>query len=96
MYWDYKGIRHAFWMEVRVHPEQEQLVFWMLLSKMIEEGNSTDVFEFHIPKKFESWADGMVNVSSRTWSVRLESTAIRARSGNLKAEHSEQDSVPAG
>lgn len=96
MYWDYKGIRHAFWMEVRVHPEQEQLVFWMLLSKMIEEGNSNDIFEFHIPKKFESWADGMENMSNDTWSVRMDSTVIRSRSGGLEADHTERDSVTAG
>lgn len=96
MYWDYKGVRHAFWMEVRVHPEQEQLVFWMLLSKMIEEGNSRDVFEFHIPKKFESWADGMENMASNTWSVRMDSTAIRARSAGIEADHTERDSVTAG
>lgn len=96
MYWDYKGVRHAFWMEVRVHPEQEQLVFWMLLSKMIEEGNSNDIFEFHIPKKFESWADGMENMSSDTWSVRMDSTVIRSRSGGLESDHTERDSVTAG
>ncbi len=96
MYWDYKGIRHTFWMEVRVHPEQEQLVFWMLLSKMIEEGNSQDIFEFHLPKKFEPWADGLENMASITWSVRLDPTASRARSGSMEADHSDRDSVTAG
>jgi hypothetical protein len=96
LYWDFKGIRHVFWMEVRVHPEQEQLVFWMLLAKMIEEGNHREIFEFHIPQKFESWADGLENMASNTWSVRMDSTAILASTGGMEADHTERDSVTAG
>ena len=61
--------RSVIWMEVRVHPEQQQLVFWMLLSELIASGSEQNIPEINLYSELAALATGFVNHPPQVYSV---------------------------
>jgi hypothetical protein len=73
LYVDYGHTRHVFWMAVRVHPNQEQLVFWMLFSKMVRSTLRDGIDAVQIASMLASWTIGLKNDAASVCSIEANS-----------------------
>jgi hypothetical protein len=65
--------RYVFWMEVRVHPEQEQLVFWILFSDLIRSSLSQKIQTIHVASHLGARAVGLKNFAARVQTIQARS-----------------------
>ena len=71
VYVDDQASRYVFWMEVRVHPDQEQLIFWMLFSNLIRTSLSQGLETIHVASSLGSRAIGLKNFAVRVQTIRV-------------------------
>jgi hypothetical protein len=60
-------------MEVRVHPEQEQLVFWILFSDLIRSSLSQKIQTIHVASHLGARAVGLKNFAARVQTIQARS-----------------------
>jgi hypothetical protein len=75
MFIDYGNARTVFWMEVRVHSDQEQLVFWILFSKLIRSALRKGLQEIQISTQFGPKALGMKNEAAKVCTIQAAPTS---------------------
>ncbi|MFZ4082936.1 MAG: hypothetical protein ACOYKN_17040, partial [Pirellula sp.] len=86
LYVDYGHARHVFWIEVRVHPNQEQLIFWMLFSKMVRSALRDGIDEVQIASMLASWTIGLKNDAASVCSIEATSpTTLRDESSEISS-----------
>jgi len=86
LYVDYGHTRHVFWMAVRVHPNQEQLVFWMLFSKMVRSTLRDGIDAVQIASMLASWTIGLKNDAASVCSIEANSpTTLRDESTEISS-----------
>lgn len=69
--WDIHQARHVFWLESKAVGEQAPLIFWMLLSKLIEDCYQHATQEIHLDPVWKPWTAGMPNLAPETWNADL-------------------------
>jgi hypothetical protein len=73
-------------MAVRVHPNQEQLVFWMLFSKMVRSTLRDGIDEVQIASMLASWTIGLKNDAAAVCSLEATSpTTLRDESSEISS-----------
>jgi hypothetical protein len=86
LYVDYGHARQVFWIEVRVHPNQEQLIFWMLFSKMVRSALRDGIDEVQIASMLASWTIGLKNDAALVCSIEATSpTTLRDESSKISS-----------
>ena len=86
LYVDYGHARQVFWIEVRVHPNQEQLIFWMLFSKMVRSALRDGIDEVQIASMLASWTIGLKNDAAAVCSIEATSpTTLRDESSEISS-----------
>lgn len=86
LYVDYGHARQVFWIEVRVHPNQEQLIFWMLFSKMVRSALRDGIDEVQIASVLASWGIGLKNDAASVCSIEATSpTILRDESSEISS-----------
>ncbi len=75
VYVDHGAARYVFWMEVRVHPDQEQLVFWMLFSNLIRSSLDIGLRTIHVASHLGARAIGLKNLAARVQTIQAQSSS---------------------
>jgi hypothetical protein len=70
MFVDYGHARYTFWMEVRVHTDQEKLIFWMLFSELIRSTIRSGYTEFQLASPLGTRALGVKNYAPSVCSIQ--------------------------
>jgi hypothetical protein len=89
VYVDDQASRYVFWMEVRVHPDQEQLIFWMLFSNLIRSSLSQGIETIHVASSLGSRAIGLKNFAVSVQTIRVcASSDAQDQKGSIYSEPS--------
>jgi hypothetical protein len=70
--WDIHQSRRVVWLESKATGEQAQLVFWMILSQLIEESHKHDLQDIHLDLSWQPWTAIIPNLASTTWNAELK------------------------
>jgi hypothetical protein len=68
---DFGASRTVVWSEVRVHPDQEPLVAWMLLSQLLRTAIQGGLRELQLGLALGHYAKAMGNKSPSLWSISV-------------------------
>lgn len=68
---DFGSSRSVVWSEVRVHPDQEPLVAWMLLSQLLRTAIQSGLRELQLGLALGHYAKAMGNKSPSLWSISV-------------------------
>jgi hypothetical protein len=69
MFVDYGNARNVFWMEARVHPDQEQLIVWMLLTQLLRSTLRNGNSELQLSSPLGARVTGMKNYAPAVSSI---------------------------
>jgi hypothetical protein len=69
MFVDFGNARNVFWMEARVHPEQEQLIVWMLLTQLLRSALRNGNGELQLSSPLGARMTGMKNYAPAVSSI---------------------------
>lgn len=69
--WDVHQSRRVVWLESKATAEQAQLVFWMMLSQLIEEGYKHGIQDVHLDLSGEPWTASIPNLAAKTWNAEM-------------------------
>lgn len=70
--WDIHQSRHIVWLESKATGDQAQLVFWMMLSQLIEDSYKHHLQDIHLDLSWEPWTASIPNLASATWNAELK------------------------
>lgn len=70
MFVDYGSTRYVFWTEVRVHKDQEQLIFWMLFSNLVRSSLHAGLSELQFASALGSRATGFKNHALPVYTIQ--------------------------
>ncbi len=76
VYVDHGAARYVFWMEVRVHPDQEQLIFWMLFSNLIRSSLNAGLRSIQVASHLGARAVGLKNFAARVQTIQAQSSSF--------------------
>ena len=68
---DFGASRSVVWSEVRVHPDQEPLVAWMLLSQLLRTAIQSGLRELQLGLALGHYANAMGNKAPSLWSISV-------------------------
>ena len=68
---DFGSSRSVVWSEVRVHPDQEPLVAWMLLSQLLRTAIQGGLRELQLGLALGHYASAMRNMAPSLWSISV-------------------------
>jgi hypothetical protein len=68
---DFGSSRSVVWSEVRVHPDQEPLVAWMLLSQLLRTAIQGGLRELQLGLVLGHYASAMRNMAPSLWSISV-------------------------
>jgi hypothetical protein len=68
---DFGSSRSVVWSEVRVHPDQEPLVAWMLLSQLLRTAIQSGLRELLLGLALGHYASAMRNMAPSLWSISV-------------------------
>ena len=68
---DFGASRSVVWSEVRVHPDQEPLVAWMLLSQLLRTAIQSGLRELQLGLALGHYANAMGNKAPNLWSISI-------------------------
>lgn len=68
---DFGASRSVVWSEVRVHPDQEPLVAWMLLSQLLRTAIQSGLRELQLGLALGRYASAMGNKAPSLWSISV-------------------------
>ena len=68
---DFGSSRSVVWSEVRVHPDQEPLVAWMLLSQLLRTAIQGGLRELQLGLALGHYARAMRNMAPSLWSISV-------------------------
>ncbi|MFM8263878.1 MAG: hypothetical protein ACKN9S_16490 [Pirellula sp.] len=87
VYVDHGASRYVFWMEVRVHPDQEQLIFWMLFSNLIRSSFNRGLRTIQVASHLGARAVGLKNFAARVQTIQAQSSSSANK--QVSTEHTE-------
>ena len=70
--WDVHQSRHVFWLESKAIGEQAQLVFWMMMSQLIEESYKHGIQDIHLDLSWGPWTASIPNLAAETWNAEMK------------------------
>jgi len=68
---DFGSSRTVVWSEVRVHPDQEPLVSWILLSQLLRTAIQGGLRELQLGLALGHYASAMTNMAPSLWSISV-------------------------